>query len=84
MSLNALNVPLSCFLLTVMLHMGAIRLTDLIDSQTPLEEPRKSIPVNIDTMYYFPFFCRSLTSQDWTSPKMVKNSLFQIDVIILL
>jgi len=50
MSWHTLNVPLSCFLLTVMLHMGAIRLQGLIDSQIPLEEPTKKIPVNIDTI----------------------------------
>jgi len=67
-----------------MLHMGAIRLTDLIDSQTPLEEPTKSIPVNIDNMYYISYFSQFLTSQDWMNLKMVKNSLFQIDVFLLL
>ena len=64
-----------------MLHMGAIRLTDLIESQTPLEEPTKTIPVNIDTMYYIFFFYRFLTFKDWMNPKMAKNSLSQIDVL---
>ena len=93
MSWHTLNVPLSCFLLTVMLHMGAIRLQgeffspssllnslELIDSQTPLEEPTKKIPVNIDTMYYLQSLCFLITFQDWMIIMMDKNSLFQIDV----